>query len=147
MIKEVKRIYFLKIDNKFSKYSTFLIQRTMHVRGYLNRLVMLSPLGRINLSFRDTAYILHWFLAAHRMHRSSRLMHVGVRLARQQISVCCPNSKFRAIELSPSLLPSFLSLSLSLPSRIQGCSTSVYRSRSREWIRRLNANPGMWMSV
>lgn len=30
--------------------------------------------------------------------QSSDLMHIGVRLARRQISVClCPNSKFRAI--------------------------------------------------
>lgn len=51
---------------------------------------------------------------------SNELMHVGVRLARWQIPLCCPNSEFRAIGGL-----------LCVRTHTERPSTSVYRSRSR----------------
>lgn len=69
--------------------------------------------------------------------QSSRLMHVGVRLARRQISVCCPNSKFRAID--------GLSLSLCTYTRMFDVCLSIAIARADSKAKRESRY--VWMSV
>lgn len=81
-------------------------------------------------------------IAARRMCRSDRLPSPGAYAHKRaacpsaDTGMPCPNSKFRAIGGS-----------LAVHSRIQGRSMSVYWSRSRESILRLNVNLRLWMFV